>query len=420
MEYGGNSIFYYSGCSYSALKYMGNSETVNMKKSTDILLAFLVGCLLSVCQNSQRHNSPLFAKDTTIINERNNTLFVFIGEQLAFDTLPHKRGDFDAGFKARYRILERIYGVYPKDTIEFNAYDHYGTPPFSKHKTVMLYVSEEDGKYYHEKYQYHPLHKTRDGKWASPYDPADHAREDTEDYPLRPVKIDFAEEVSFSISGLKKQEIKMTFPYPYYKIAGDKAIALYGNYVPELFHLKKTGVLAARGLFGTPAVSNIPEVVMPDLSNVIWVGGAKVSKKDEKALLQTWTAFLSALQRADVAKIKEMSLDSVVCSVCEGFASPHFYNDMEPIDSFITASSRNLPGTALWQDMIAGKYKVSGTEYPKTESLEPEADESEMLMVYEVVFKTVTEFEDGKYLQYHRFQFGKTQDKFIFQGMQSG
>ena len=129
--------------------------------------------------------------------------------------------------------------------------------------------------------------------------------------------------------------------------------------------------------------------------------------------------FLIALQRRDFAKIKEMSLDSVVCSVCEGFASPHFYNDPEPIDSFITASFRNLPRTALWQKMISGEYEVIGTKYTKTDAMNSEAEQSETLMVYEVVFDIVAEIEQSKYRQDHSFQFVKRQDRFIFQGMES-
>jgi hypothetical protein len=39
------------------------------------------------------------------------------------------------------------------------------------------------------------------------------------------------------------------YPEPYYKTVGDSAYANYGNYLEDLFTLKKEGVLAARGLF---------------------------------------------------------------------------------------------------------------------------------------------------------------------------
>ena len=96
-----------------------------------------------------------------------NKLFVFVGEKIAVTELPYEEGSMDAGYKAKYKILQRVYGNYPNDIIEFVAYDHYGTPAFSKYKNVLLFVSEYEGKFYHEKYVYDPLFKTKDGRWAT-------------------------------------------------------------------------------------------------------------------------------------------------------------------------------------------------------------------------------------------------------------
>jgi hypothetical protein len=69
---------------------------------------------------------------------------------------------------------------------------------------------------------------------------------------IKPVKIDFVEEVSFPTKFKDEdgKEYTLSYSEPYYKIIGDKAIAHYGNFVPELFKLKKDGVLTARELFG--------------------------------------------------------------------------------------------------------------------------------------------------------------------------
>jgi len=40
-----------------------------------------------------------------------------------------------------------------------------------------------------------------------------------------------------------------SYPKPYFKTIGDSAIAVYGNYVEELFELKRDGYLTARELF---------------------------------------------------------------------------------------------------------------------------------------------------------------------------
>ena len=43
--------------------------------------------------------------------------------------------------------------------------------------------------------------------------------------------------------------VTLSFPKPYYKTVRNKAIAIYGNYIDDLFKLKREGVLKARGVF---------------------------------------------------------------------------------------------------------------------------------------------------------------------------
>jgi hypothetical protein len=43
--------------------------------------------------------------------------------------------------------------------------------------------------------------------------------------------------------------VRIFFPLPYYKVQGDRAIVILGNYVEELFGLKKQGVLKTKGIF---------------------------------------------------------------------------------------------------------------------------------------------------------------------------
>ncbi|GAB2781872.1 hypothetical protein GCM10027275_27030 [Rhabdobacter roseus] len=155
----------------------------------------------------------------------------------------------DGAFKAKYKIIKNIHGNYPKDTIEFEAYDHYGVPAFSKYKHVLLYVSEQGGKLYHEKYQYSDVYLTKGNKWAGPYSSSDYEHPDNENTSIKPVRVKFKEEVSVDISEFKKEAIDRWFPSPYYKITGNKAIVVMGNYINELFQLKKDGILKARGYY---------------------------------------------------------------------------------------------------------------------------------------------------------------------------
>jgi hypothetical protein len=121
-----------------------------------------------------------------------NRLFVFVGEKLSVEPLPHERGSMDNGFKAKYAILKKIYGNFPQDTIEFVAYDHYGTPPFSKFKNALLYVSADSGTYYHQKYMYNDVYKTKDGRWAGTYAGGDYKHAYNKHTKIKPIKIDFA------------------------------------------------------------------------------------------------------------------------------------------------------------------------------------------------------------------------------------
>jgi hypothetical protein len=64
---------------------------------------------------------------------------------------------------------------------------------------------------------------------------------------VKPEKIQFEDEISFDIAGLPKKRIKYLYPKPYYRIVGDKAIVVYGNYIQDLFLIKQQGILKARG-----------------------------------------------------------------------------------------------------------------------------------------------------------------------------
>ena len=61
--------------------------------------------------------------------------------------------------------------------------------------------------------------------------------------------IEFKKPVVIDVSRYEKDDVPKWFPAPYFRVKGDKAIAVYGNYVPELFLLKQNGVLKARGDF---------------------------------------------------------------------------------------------------------------------------------------------------------------------------
>ena len=194
-----------------------------------------------------------FAFFTSFGQTKKDSLYVFVGEKIEVSQFyPKVDSDhvlMDRAFKAKYKVIQNIYGNYKNDTIQFDAYDHYGEPAFSKYKYVLLFVSAYSGKLYHEKYQFFDVYKTKNGRWASSYKVGDYEHSYNKNTPVKPELIDFEKEVSYNIKGRSKEDIEYLFPSPYFKIAGNKAIVVFGNYAEQLFELKKTGILKARDIF---------------------------------------------------------------------------------------------------------------------------------------------------------------------------
>ena len=153
--------------------------------------AFLIVSVLIFlsCQNSKINQS-------CGENPGKDTLIVFVGEKIDVKFQPQEAYSLDGKFLVTYKILERVCGEYKEDTIRFYAYDHYGYPEFANYKTVLLYVSKDEEGYYHQKYQYNNVYKTKEGIWAGPYKRFgnDYGSNDVR---FKPVKINFNEEVSF-------------------------------------------------------------------------------------------------------------------------------------------------------------------------------------------------------------------------------
>lgn len=133
--------------------------------------------------------------------------FVFIGEKISLEPVPPKEGEipFDSQFLATYRIIDPYRGTYQGNEIEFTVFDHYGRPPFANYERVLLYVVKHDGRYYHSKYQFTPVYKTKSGKWAGAYAAYDYAHSYNKNTKIKPVKIEFSEPVVIDITGYEKE-----------------------------------------------------------------------------------------------------------------------------------------------------------------------------------------------------------------------
>ena len=152
-----------------------------------------------------------------------DNFLVFVGEKISFEPIPPKDGEipFDRGFKSKYKILVKLYGSYSAETIVFESYIHKGNiPGFSECKNPLLYLTKVDGKWYQEKYQYDEVFPTKNGRWAGVGKSWEYAHSNNKGIKISP------EDILFNDIGCSS-----------------------GNYVEDLFYLRRNGVLKARGLF---------------------------------------------------------------------------------------------------------------------------------------------------------------------------
>ena len=140
---------------------------------------------------SQVSFGQLESKKAQLMKDGSVNLFAFVAQKISLDEFDpnanHKQpisievdsttGDtivrkksyiMDHAFEAKYKVIQPVFNDLKTDTIVFKAYDHYGRPAFEMYSTVLLYISKsEDGSYYfHQKYQFDPLYKTKNSSWT--------------------------------------------------------------------------------------------------------------------------------------------------------------------------------------------------------------------------------------------------------------
>jgi hypothetical protein len=275
-------------------------------KNKILLLIGIAPAMLFSCKPTPCAD-VLIKKDTTDALERKNNLFVFVGEKIDMKRFPVRNdsGNFNALY--RYKILQRVYGCHPYDTIEFSGSFFGDWPEFTQLKNAMLYITKEDGGYYHHAYLYDDVYMTKSGKWAGPYEAADAAHYN--ELNISPGPMEFADSVIFPLKTLLWDGSRKDFLHPFYWTVGDKAIAQYGFDVENLFYVKKNGSLAKMGLFTRPEqhvqhmVQDIQlEEVAPD------------ENLEEAQLKAFWKKFAKGMLQNDTTFIKKILSDSLwVC-----------------------------------------------------------------------------------------------------------
>ncbi|MFL9835332.1 hypothetical protein [Chryseobacterium terrae] len=144
----------------------------------------------------------------------------------------------DRAFKCKYRVLRKMFNYLEADTVEFVAYDHYGTPGFAESDSVILYLSKnkEKGYYFHQKYQYDKVYQNKKGHYYS-Y-PKFNGNESLQTIQnMTAFDANFSNE-KFDISHLDDANVKMYYNSKFYKIEGNYAIPVKGIYLNQLINYR--------------------------------------------------------------------------------------------------------------------------------------------------------------------------------------
>jgi hypothetical protein len=122
----------------------------------------------------------------------------------------------------------------PKETIEFNAYDHYGRPDFENYENIILYIfKNKNGDFVHKKYMYDPVYKIN-GKWMGIIKTADDQKK------LKPININKDNSIKTALGSCDKLCQKIYYPSPYFKIKNGFAYPKKAFEINDIISYRKT------------------------------------------------------------------------------------------------------------------------------------------------------------------------------------
>ncbi|MCS3529157.1 hypothetical protein [Chryseobacterium sp. JUb7] len=169
--------------------------------------------------------------------------YIFIGkkiEVLPVDTSEYCNNLLDSKSRAIYKIEKEFSEHHSNSIITFTAYDHNSSYDgiFNNYDHVLINVGDYCGELLYLKYQFFPVYKTKNGRWASPVQYKFESLYDFKE--LQPAAIEFDHSVSFDISpSLSPEQIEHKFSKKYYKIKNSKAYPIMGRYAEDLVKLIK-------------------------------------------------------------------------------------------------------------------------------------------------------------------------------------
>ena len=152
---------------------------------------------------------------------------------------------FDQGYRARYKVLQRISGRFDGDEVQFTAYSHRGFPAMALHPQAVLFVARRDGESFLHRYQGYAVHPTTDGGWAHCGDLDGRRGDDapTPGFGPQAFATDFG-----SARQLDEDVDQGRFPRDVFSIENDRIVCPRGLALADLHEAVRTGVMKARGV----------------------------------------------------------------------------------------------------------------------------------------------------------------------------
>ncbi len=155
-------------------------------------LLMMPSAFAQIPQFPKRGSIPFKDFDPALEGSKDGQMIIFSGKLIGIENVqevcPPNHICLDARYQVRFQVSEVFKGEYTGKTIDFIAYDHYGTPRFTQFEHVMIYAQQFDGKLYHRKYQFDPLFTLKDGRLAFCGDPyVDYEEDQLEEYGRDPL-----------------------------------------------------------------------------------------------------------------------------------------------------------------------------------------------------------------------------------------
>lgn len=165
---------------------------------------------------------------------KSDKLFVFVGTQIPSDPAVKNSEGY---VKLKYQILEKTYGNYDRDTIDFFSYYDADKLKFTRYKNCLLFLLQDGDTFYKMAEPAYEVYRTLDGHWANGAKPWDYGPDIQTS--IKPRRLQFNDSPNIDLNGLSQKEIDHWYPAKYYNRNGNVAIPIFGSYTDELFEINK-------------------------------------------------------------------------------------------------------------------------------------------------------------------------------------